>query len=149
MIMNTYTICLFSILIAAQACFAQGQWTSIGAMPTSRYSHTVDELNGKIYVVGGANTETGVYPRTAFAYDTSSGIWTQFPLRDNTIRAAHSSCVVGGKLYVIGGNDSSKTIATMDMFDPGTGQWLSKNPMSIDRGLAACASIGGKIFVFG
>ena len=149
MIMITYTICLLSILIAAQACFAQGQWTSMGAMPTSRYAHTVNELNGKLYVVGGANTETGVYPRTAFVYDTSSGTWTQVPLRDNTIRAAHTSCVVGGKLYVVGGNDSSQTIATMDMFDPGSGQWVTKPSMSVDRGLAACAPIGGKIYVFG
>ena len=147
--MKTRIPILFLSLIAAQACFAQGQWTSLGSMPTSRYSHTVNELNGKIYVVGGANTETGAYPRTAFVYDTSSGTWTQFLLRDNTIRAAHSSCVVGGKLFVMGGNDSSRTIATMDMFDPDGGQWTAKAPLSIDRGLAACASIGGRIYVFG
>jgi len=118
-------------------------------MPEIRYGHTVNELNGKIYVVGGANTEGSVYPRTALVYDTSSGIWTQIPLCNNKIRAAHNSCVVGGRLYVMGGMDSSGTMSTMDMFDPNSGQWVSKNSMSTDRGLAACVSIGGKIYVIG
>ena len=111
--------------------------------------HTVNELNGKIYVVGGANTETGVYPRTALVQDISSGLWTQIPLSENRIRAAHSSCVVGGRMYVVGGNDSSRTVSTMDMYDPLSGQWMSRNSMSTDRGLAACVSMGGKIYVLG
>jgi N-acetylneuraminic acid mutarotase len=140
---------LFILLMVSQMSFAQGSWTQIGNMPELRYAHTVNELNGKIYVVGGANTELGVYPRTALVYDTLSGIWTQIPLCNNKIRAAHNSCVVGGRLYVIGGNDSSRTISTMDMFDPNSGEWVSKNSMSIDRGLASCVSIAGKIYVMG
>lgn len=147
--MKTHILSLSLLSLIAQICLAQGHWTQIGDMPENRYGHTVNELNGKIYVVGGANTETSVYPRTALVYDTSSGIWTQIPLCNNKIRAAHNSCVVGGRLYVMGGNDSSGTISTMDMFDPSSGQWVSKNSMSTDRGLAACASIGGKIYVIG
>jgi N-acetylneuraminic acid mutarotase len=139
----------FTLLMVAQICLAQGSWTQIGDMPENRYGHTANELNGKIYIVGGANTETSIYPRTALVYDTSSTIWTHIPLRNNRIRAAHNSCVVGGRLYVIGGNDSSRTISTMDMFDPDLGQWVSKDSMTTDRGLAACASIGGRIYVMG
>jgi hypothetical protein len=118
-------------------------------MPEARYAHTVNELNGKIYVVGGATYENTFYPRTALVYDTSSGIWTTIPLCNGKIRAAHGSCVVGGKLYVVGGNDSGRTISTMDMFDPSSGQWVSRNSMPTDRGLAACVSIGSKIYVMG
>ena len=140
---------LFFFLLVTQICFAQGSWTQIGYMPEIRYAHTVNELNGKIYVVGGLNTETGISPRTALVYDTLTRVWTQIPLYNNIIRWAHTSCVVDGKLYVIGGNDGNGTIATMDMFDPNTGQWESKDSMSIDRGLAASASIDGKIYVMG
>jgi N-acetylneuraminic acid mutarotase len=147
--MKTHILSVFLLSMVAQICFAQGYWTQIDTMPEIRYAHTVNELNGKIYVVGGLNTETSVYPRTALVYDTSSGIWTQIPLCNNKIRAAHNSCVVGGRLYVMGGNDSSSTVSTMDMFDPNSGQWVSKNSMSTDRGLAACVSIGGKIYVIG
>jgi N-acetylneuraminic acid mutarotase len=140
---------LFFFLLVTQICFAQGSWTQIGDMSEIRYGHTVNEINGKIYVVGGLNTETGVSPRTALVYNRSSGVWMQFPLYNNKIRWAHTSCVVDGKLYVMGGNDSTRTIPTMDMFDPNTGQWESKDSMSIDRGLAASASIDGKIYVIG
>ncbi len=147
MITRISRVCV--LLVMAQTCCAQGQWNHIGDMPEIRYAHTVNELNGKIYVVGGMNTETSVYPRTILVYDTSSGTWTQIPLCNNTIRAAHSSCVVGGRLYVMGGNDSSRTVSTMDMFDPASSQWVSQNSMSTDRGLAACVSIADKIFVIG
>ena len=147
--MKTHILSLSLLSLIAQICLAQGHWTLIGEMPENRYAHTVNELNGKIYVVGGANAEGSAFPRTALVYDTSSGIWTQIPLCNNKIRAAHNSCVVGGRLYVMGGNDSSGTISTMDMFDPNSGQWVSKNSMSTDRGLAACVSIGGKIYVIG
>ncbi len=139
----------FFFLLITQICFAQGTWTQIGDMPEIRYAHTVNELDGKIYVVGGLNTETGVSPRTALVYDRSSGVWTQIPLCNNKIRGAHTSCIVDGKLYVIGGNDSSTTLSTMDMFDPDSGQWIPKNSMPTDRGLLACASIDGKIYVMG
>jgi N-acetylneuraminic acid mutarotase len=119
-------------------------------MPESRYVHTVNELDGKIYVVGGDIIEGTTPPTTALVYDKSSGVWTQIPLFNNNVRAAHNSCVVGGRLYVIGGTaDGITTLATMDMFDPNTGQWVSKNSMPTDRGLAACASIDGKIYVMG
>ncbi|EFK96779.1 hypothetical protein LDC_1193 [sediment metagenome] len=140
---------LFYFLLLEQICFPQGIWTKIGDMPEIRYAHTVNELNGKIYVVGGANTESSVLPRTALVYDRSSKAWTQIPLYNNKIRQAHNSCIVGGKLYVMGGNDSIRTLFTMDMFDPNTGEWASKNSMSIDRGLASCVSIEGKIYVMG
>jgi len=136
-------------LLVTQICLAQGSWTKIGDMPENRYAHTVNELGGKIYLVGGVHTETSTYPRTALVYDRSSGVWAEIPLCNNKIRNCHTSCVVDGKLYVIGGNDSSTIVSTMDMFDPNTGEWVSKNSMSTYRGLTACASIEGKIYVMG
>ena len=36
-----------------QISFAQGSWTHIGDMPEIRLAHTANELDGKIYIVGG------------------------------------------------------------------------------------------------
>ena len=140
---------LFFFLLVTQINIAQGFWTKVGDMPEIRYAHTMDELNGKIYVVGGVNTETSTYPRTALVYDRSSGEWAEIPLCNNKIRCFHTSCVIDGKLYVIGGGDSSMIISTMDMFDPTSGEWVSKNAMSTNRGLFACATIEDKIYVMG
>src|SRR3990172_5708509 len=97
--MKTFLQISFFLLLITQMSFAQGSWTKVGDMPENRFAHTVDELAGKI--------------------------------------------------YVIGGNDSSMIVSTMDMFDPNTGEWVSKNSMSTYRGLTACASIEGKIYVLG
>jgi N-acetylneuraminic acid mutarotase len=119
-------------------------------MPEIRYGHTVNELNEKIYVVGGASTETSALViKTALVYDDSSGQWTNIPLLNNKGRGAHTSCIVDGKLYVIGGTDGSKVLSTMDMFDPNTCEWVPKNSMPTDRELLASASIDGKIYVIG
>jgi len=56
---------LFFFLLVTQICFAQGSWTHIGDMPEIRLSHTSDYLNGKIYIVGGWNTEQGSILTTA------------------------------------------------------------------------------------
>ena len=147
--MKTRMVGPFALLMAAQICFAQGYWTQIGDMPEIRYAHTVNELDGKIYVVGGGTIEGIVPPTTALVYDTLTGIWTQIPLYNGKVRAAHGSVVVGGRLYVVGGTDGSATFSTMEMFDPMSGQWASKNPMPTPRSLPACVSIEGKIYVIG
>jgi N-acetylneuraminic acid mutarotase len=140
----------FLQLLLAQLSFTQGSWSPAGDMPENRYFHTVNELAGKICVVGGKNAEVGAVLKTALVYERSSGVWTQIPLFNNKAIYGHTSCVVGGKLYVIGGNDSSSTtLSTMAMLDPTTDLWVSRKGMPTDRSLAACASIEGKIYVIG
>ena len=140
---------LFFFLLVAQICHAQGSWIQIGYMPENRYAHTVDEINGKIYVVGGGDHEGGLFPATALVYDTSSGIWDTIPLFNNVLRNCHNSCVVNGELYVIGGNNGIKTVSTMEVLDPITNQWTSLDSMPTDRGLAACAFVNDTIYVIG
>ncbi len=142
-----YFIILVPLILFSFSALAQsGAWTKYGDMPERRYGHTVDEINGKIYVVGGAIDEGSAYITHSLVYDRSLGDWLQM---NHNIRGAHNSCVVDGKLYIVGGNDGVKTIATMEMFDPNTCEWTSKTTMPTDRGLAACAAINDKIFVIG
>jgi len=122
-------------------------------MPEIRLAHTANELNGKIYIVGGMNTEQGQLPTTALVYDRSLGTWTTIPLLNNEFRTAHTSRVANGKLYVIGGwttdGPNYVTSSKVDMFDPNTGLWTSKNPMLTHRANIASALIDGKIYVMG
>lgn len=140
---------VFFLLLLSQICFAQRHWTKFGDMPIDRYAHTVNEINGKVYVVGGGNFEGGSFPPTALVYDIKFGGWSQISLYNDINRNSHNSAVIDGKLYVVGGNGGGKTIATMEMFDPDSGKWISKTPMPTDRGLASCAVIDDKIFVIG
>ncbi len=147
--MKTFQKISLLFLIVTQMCVAQGFWTKVGDMPEIRYAHTVNELDGKIYIVGGANSEGSPFPTNTLIYDRATGVWTQIPLFNNQIRQMHVSCVVGNKLYVVGGNDGINTIATMEVLDPLTNEWTPKTPMPTDRGLPVCASVDGKIYVIG
>ena len=101
--MKTLIHTLFFFLLIQQICFTQGTWTKIGDMPEIRYAHSADEINGKVYIAGGYNTEQGPYPATMLIYDRTSSTWTTTPLPGNLVRAWHTSCVVGSNLYLIGG----------------------------------------------
>ena len=128
---------------------AQGFWNEVSKMPENRYAHTIDELNGKIYVVGGMNNENTTAPTTALVYNKAAGNWSQISLFNNVVRWAHNSCIVDGKLYVVGGNNGIRTVATMEMLDPASNEWISKTSMPTDRVLAACAAIDDKIYIIG
>jgi len=147
---KTFLQTLFFLLLVTQICFAQGYWTKVGNMPEIRFAHTVNEINGKVYVVGGLNTETGTIPTTALVYDRTAGTWDSIPLLNNEGKVFHTSCVVEGKLYVIGGwTGNPNNFGKMEMFDPDSGYWTTKNPMPTPRGNLACASMGDKIYVIG
>ena len=150
--MKNFLHILFYFFLVTQLCLSQGGWTrwsEMPNMPENRYAHTVDEINGKIYVAGGGDHEGGLFPATALVYDRSTEIWDTIPLYNNILRNCHNSCVVNGKLYVVGGNNGIKTVSTMEVLDPITNQWDSIASMPTDRGLAACAVVNNTIYVIG
>lgn len=151
--MSTFKHTLFFFLLVTQICFAQGTWTKIGDMPEIRCAHTADEINGKVYIAGGVNTEQGAYPTTMLIYDKAESIWTTIPLPGNSFRGQHTSCVVDSNLYLIGGvilvGGTVNSTTEMYMFKPSTSEWILKNPMLTDRNTPACALLDGKIYVAG
>ncbi len=147
--MKTFVQTLFFFLLVTQICFAQGFWNQAGDMPEVRGAHSVVELNGKIYIIGGMTNEGDPFPRTMLVYDESLKEWSHIPFMNDEARWGHSSCVVDGKIYIMGGHDGSNNVATLYMFDPDTELWKNKAPMSTVKGFASCAVIGDKIYVVG
>ena len=147
--MKTLTKTLFIFFLVFQVCFTQNFWKKVGDMPEIRYAHSVNELNGKVYIVGGANSEGSAFPKNTFILNLSTDEWTQISLFNNRVRQMHQSCIIGEKIYVMGGNDGFQTIATMEVLDPKTNKWTSRASMITDKGLAGCVSFEGKIYVMG
>lgn len=151
--MRTLLQTLFFFLLVMPICFGQGTWTKIGDMPEIRAAHTADEINGKVYIAGGANTEQGAYPTTMLVYDRDSSTWTTIPLPSNSARLQQTSCVVDSNLYLIGGvilvGGILNSTSEMYMFKPSTGEWILKNPMPTDRNTPASALLDGNIYVAG
>jgi hypothetical protein len=105
------------------------KWSSMPALPAPRSSHDAIAADGKIYVVGGWNTNGDQvldWHDTALMYDAShgdKGTWESLPIpgfrRQGLAVTTWQNCI-----WAIGGKDDSDTILrTVYYFDPHRGYW--------------------------
>lgn len=67
-----------------------------------------------------------------------------------TPRSALCTAVVNEKIYAIGGLKKEEAVLScVEVYDPATDTWNSKNPMPTARAVMDCAVVDGKIYVFG
>lgn len=160
---DTYTVQIYvtdatglqSNTLTGSAQIAAYPWTSKLAGPTLREYAASAVLNGKVYVMGGQRTDSGVTPGPATnlveVYDPASNTWaaaTPMP----TARMGLVAAVFNGKIYAMGGRTdgySISAVGTVEEFDPGTNLWTTRNPMTTPRYFAAAAVVGGEIYVAG
>lgn len=55
----------------------------------------------------------------------------------------------GQQLYLTGGNDGVSWLDAVEVYTPSRGSWLTADPMPLERGYGAAASIGRQMFVMG
>lgn len=122
---------------------ALNTWSSKTPMPEAHgTSPAVAAVGGKIYVIGGMNTNaTHVYDPTLNSWETK----TSMP----TFRYYAGAAVVDGKIYVIGGLTESGSTSKVEMYDPAMDTWTTKAPMSVARHGLAVVEAGGSIFAIG
>lgn len=125
---------------------------SIGAhMPTPRQHVDCGVVNGKIYVIGGLTSWedlTGINE----AYDPATDTWeTKAPMP--TPRHNPAIIVYDNKIYVFGGAGSPIDIwsylKTVEVYDPATDTWETKQSLPETRFKPATAVIDDKIYVIG
>jgi N-acetylneuraminic acid mutarotase len=132
-------------------------WRSRMAMLTSRSGLAIAELNGKIYVAGGASGESPnlAYHTNLEMYDPASDTWTVLPPM-LIPRSEFALVASNGKLYAIGGYYSDpqgqtyQWLNTVEAYDPVSGIWSSK--ASLPNGLGSHGAVSldnGHIYVFG
>jgi len=132
---------------------AEYTWAQKVDMPTARMLHSTSVVDGKIYVIGGSDSEPGYDPILAVeVYDPSMDSWTRkadLP----TARMIHSASVVNGKIYVVGGYktyDSGVLLSTVQEYDPVTDTWTRKADLPTPRRAALATSVvDGKIYAIG
>jgi uncharacterized repeat protein (TIGR03803 family) len=114
-----------------------GTWAETGAMATARGNHTATLLlNRKVLVAGGFKRDTGSALSTAELYDPGTGTWRAVGSLASA-RVNHTATLLpNGKVLVAGGapdNLQSTSLSTVEVYDPDTGIWTTKNPMSSAR----------------
>jgi N-acetylneuraminic acid mutarotase len=144
---------------------AADRWRAGVPLPTPRAEGVVATAQGKIHVIGGRVRSSAAASHfndhadtnLAEAFDPRTGRWTR--LKDApTARNSAASAVIGDRIYVVGGRRALKqpdgslrqeNVATLEVFDPGTGEWSTRAPMPQAQGGLAAVAHGGKLYVFG
>ncbi len=129
-------------------------WSMGTAMPLPRSEHSIAEMDGKIWVLGGY--PPGRLPSNLVqVYDSATGRWNLGPSLPEPIHHTHAAAV-GGKLYVIGGEiDGASTgkpekfVANVWVHDPKVGGWVARAPKPTARSGGGKAVVDGKIYVAG
>jgi hypothetical protein len=129
---------------------ASGVWTTGATMPTWRAQMQAREVNGKIYVVGGATSGTPL-AQTAVneVYDPETDTWSvAAPLP--TARSGFGMLADQGRLYIVGGEaiggSASAPINACIQYDAASDSWVPLNPMLQARKLFALGLINGKVY---
>jgi N-acetylneuraminic acid mutarotase len=118
---------------------ATDTWTQASDMPVARYGHSASAVDGKMYIIGGAEEETmklweegkidtdemeEVFS-IVYVYDPATAMWTTAADPLPTARNGPTAAVVDGKIYAIGGRQGSTKLPTVEEFDPGLPDSLS------------------------
>jgi N-acetylneuraminic acid mutarotase len=145
-------VLVLTLCIASEVAKADFIWMQKGDMPTPRWTHTSAVVNGKIYVIGGGESEPGDKVLSAVEeYDPVTDTWTRkadMPIPRGWI--SPSSAVVDGKIYVIGGDDGvSMGSPAVQEYDPATDTWTRRTDMPTSRWCLATCAVDGKIYAIG
>jgi N-acetylneuraminic acid mutarotase len=142
-------------------------WKELAPMPTPRGAGQAVAVGGKIYVIGGANSnqpghlDAPLMPRdaqtvvgTVEAYDPAINTWeSRAPMP--TPRNHYLAAAVGGKIYAIDGRIGSVFVTMSDVidvveeYDPATNHWKYKGRSPTNRGDVSGGVYNGKIYVAG
>jgi N-acetylneuraminic acid mutarotase len=129
-----------------------GAWKALAPLAMGpRQETAVVELGGKIYVIGGFNLNVTVVG-TVEVYDPAMDAWTAAAPLPEPLHHANAASV-DGKIYVVGFLSGLGFSARGGayVYDPGANTWSPRAamPEGTERGGAAVAAIGSKIYVAG
>lgn len=122
-------------------------WDLGEEMHTNRTEITTALLNGKIFVIGGADyTEEGAVD-TVEIYDPTSNEWSVGAALPFELDHA-PSIVYDGKIYVIGGFLKDKiTTDKLLIYDPEANEWTEGTPLPSPRASTVAEVVNGSIYV--
>jgi N-acetylneuraminic acid mutarotase len=149
-------VVLMIVALLVMASISWAQWIEKSPMPTPRWGHSASVVNGKIYLVGGADEAGNPLP-TVEEYDPVTDTWTEkAPMPTARVTA---TSVVDGKIYAIGGSESVYTgwetffleaASTVEEYDPVTDTWITgKAPMPTARWCHSASAVDGVIYAMG
>lgn len=121
------------------------QWTAATPTPTKFTGRAVTGQDGTIHAIAFATPH--------YAYNKQSDMWSPLAKSPGIPFSAGATVGNDGRIFVLGGigpNDSTTSLRTSNVYDPGTDTWtaLPLMPQTF-AARAAATGYGGMIFYFG
>ncbi|GAA5189614.1 Kelch repeat-containing protein [Ferrimonas gelatinilytica] len=132
---------------------ATDSWSSIAPMPEALGGIRAERIGDEILIAGGMNG-SGDSVDSLWIYTPATDSWRSGPSMSQ-VRDNPGTAVLDGELYVIGGRERANgsevdgTLASMEIYDPGTNQWRNADPLSNGRRTFAVGTVNGKLQVVG
>ncbi|HET8966247.1 MAG TPA: hypothetical protein VFN20_08530, partial [Candidatus Acidoferrum sp.] len=136
---------------SAEVFNGDGSFSAVSAMGTARAKHVAVALaDGRVLVAGGDATGGGA-TNSAEIYDPATDGWTAVAGGMVEARSgATASLLKDGRVLIAGGQNGTAASATVEIFDPGTGQFSFAGMMSSPRmGLASASLADGRVLITG
>ena len=121
-------------------------WSSLPDLPRPRDHFQAIVAGGKLYAIGGRDSELGKEIAATDVYDFASGSWSSAaPIP--TLRGGFAAALVGDEIYVIGGEDANGAHGTVEAYDVRRGTWRAADPLPDGRHGTQAIVCGGAVYV--
>jgi N-acetylneuraminic acid mutarotase len=123
------------------------RWTRVANMPVPLNHAAAVAYKGRVYVLGGYSSRTGLREEVAnlYSYNPRRDRWRRLPSMP-TPRGALAVGVIRGRLYAAGGASQEGVHTELEIYDFKRRRWSSGPPMSVGRDHLAGATAGRRFY---
>ena len=127
-----------------------GRWSELPAMPALREDGQAAFVDGKFYVLGGAD-DSGENVPSMVVYDPVTNQWSTAASPPYSYTGA-AAAVLDGKIYVVGGCETALAEcgeSTVQVYNPATNTWTTAAGYPVAISDQACGAISGQLYCAG
>ena len=132
-------------------------WQEKADLPEPITNYEAVELDGKIYVMGGAVIvdEEAEYSNAVYVYNSIDDTWATMTADMPVYAKDFSMTAAYGKIYLIGGQTAVSSTGEFSAsnviyeYDPQNDSWVTKNTISTARYNLSCTLLDGAIYIIG
>jgi hypothetical protein len=124
-------------------------WDEMRSMPVPRHGATMQALNGKLYLIGGASSH-GNDEVSIEVFDIVHGTWSLIDNALGTSRIGSGTAIVNGQIAVVGGiTHDGRVLDTVEFYDPARNRWSTGFHMRQARAHFGLTTIGNRLVAIG
>jgi len=122
-------------------------WREAKAMPTARdaLSLVADDASGRLFAIGGFNSQTRNPSEKNEIYSTTTHAWTEGAVLP-TARFAMGAVLIKGTIYTMGGSTTRAMYSSVEAYNIATNQWSKLSGLPATRPLESAVAINGTIY---